>query len=453
MRIVLSGGGEISYLLTRELSQQHDLFVIEPDPMLGERFRELDVQVIQGVATNLETLRQAEVSRADFFIGCAHSDEVNIISCLAAKQIGKARTVCFVNKEHYFETFQGGLGAHLAIDCLLWPEKLLAEDIARIITVPGAVDVEVVEKDMLKLIEFKLGTDHPDVGKPLRDLDLPKGTLMVALVRDQEVVIPGGATRLAAWDKVVFFGTEDGMRQLVNRYDPPRRGKQEVIVVGGGNAGMLLAECLEAMGNVSVRLIELAPARAQTLASRLSHTMVLNADGTDMEFLSTQQMHDCDCLIALTTSDERNLLLALMARQLKARKIITRVANPANQPLFERVGVDVALSSRLAAVRIVTLMINSQGMNVLNVIEGGKAEVLEIQVPERFPESLLKEMKLPDGVIIGAIRRGAHLVIPHGDDLIRPGDFLRAFCKAGQDAGLRQLLVNPPESSASTPAA
>lgn len=453
MKIVLSGGGEISLLLTRELSAQHDLFVIEPDPVLCERFRELDVQVVQGAATNLEILRQSEVPNADFFIGCAHSDEVNIISCLAAKQLGKARTVCFVNKEHYFETFQGGLGAHLAIDCLLWPEKLLAEDIARIITVPGAVDVEVVEKDMLKLIEFKLGENHPDVGKPLRDLDLPKGTLMVALVREQEVFIPSGATQLAAWDKVVFFGTEAGMRRLVNRYDPPRRGKQEVIIVGGGNAGMLLAECLEAMDNVEVRLVEVSPDRSQSLAGRLPRTMVLNADGTDQNFLSTQQLQECDCLIALTTSDERNLLLALLAQQLKARKIITRVANPANQNLFERVGVDVALSSRLAAIRIIVLMINSQGMSVLNVIEGGKAEVLEIRVPDQFKACDLKDMKLPEGVIIGAIRRGPHIVIPHGDDKIKPGDFLRAFCKTGRGPELRQLLSEPSAPRVSAPAA
>lgn len=445
MRIVLSGGGEISFLLARELCTQHDLFVIEPDSMLCERFQELDVQVIRGVATNLDILQQAEVSKADFFIGCAHSDEVNVISCLAAKQLGKARTICFVNKEHYFETFKGGLGANLSIDCILWPEKLLAEDIARIITVPGAVDVEVVEKDMLKLIEFKLGENHPDVGKPLRDLDLPKGTLMVALVRENEVKIPSGSTTLAAWDKVVFFGTETGMRQLVSRYDPPRRGKQEVIIVGGGNVGMLLAENLESMDDVEVRLIEISHDRAQHLAARLPSTMVLNADATDLDFLSTQQMHECDCLIALATSDERNLLLSLMARQLKARKIITRVASPRNHPLFERVGVDVALTSRLAAIRIIVLMINSQGMNVLNVIEGGKAEVLEMQVPADFTTCLLKEMKLPEGVIIGAIRRGAHVVVPHGDDEVRAGDFLRAFCKAGHDSGLRRMLSAAPE--------
>lgn len=443
MKIVLSGGGEISFLLIRELSRQHDLFVIEPDPDRCERLGEFDVQVVQGPATNLDILRQAQVPEADFFLACAHSDEVNIISCLAARQMGKARTVCFVNKEHYFDTFQGELGTNLAIDRLIWPEKLLAEDIARIVTVPGAVDVEVVEKDMLKLIEFKLGENHPDVGKFLRDLNLPKNTLMVALVRDKEVFIPSGATQLSAWDKAVFFGTEAGMRRLVNRYDPPRRGKQEVVIVGGGNAGMLLAEILEDMDSVEVRLIEQASDRAQLLANRLHRTMVLNADGTNLEFLATQQIPDCDCLIALTTNDERNLLIALAARQLEARKIITRVANPRNMPLFERVGVDVALSSRLAAVRSVVLMINTQGMSVLNVIEEGKAEVLEIEVPEHFKACHLRDLKLPEGVIIGAIRRQAALIVPHGEDKVKPRDFLRVFCTAGRGPELRQILTAP----------
>ncbi len=441
MKIVLCGGGEIGLLLARELFSQHDIFVVEPYPERVAQFEEFDVQVIQGNPTNLEILRQAQVAEADYFIGCAYSDEVNIISCLAAKQLGKARTICFVNKEHYFETFQGELGNQLIIDRLIWPEKLLAEDIARIITVPGAIDVEVVEKDMLKLIEFKVSPDHPDVGKPIRDLELPKGTLMVALVRDREVFIPHGNTTMSPWDKAVFFGTEAGMRKLVHRYDPPHRGKQQVVIVGGGNSGMLLAEILEEMDNVGVRLIEQRPERAELLSQRLPYTLVLQADGTDLEFLATQNLPECDCLIALTTNDERNLLISLLARHLNVRKLISRVVAPNNLPLFERVGVDVALSARLAAVRSIALMVNTQGMSVLNVIEEGKAEVLELAVPDSFEPVLLKDLPLPEGVIIGAIRRKAHLIVPRGDDKIKPGDFLRVFCKTGRGPELRQLLT------------
>ncbi|HNV71712.1 MAG TPA: NAD-binding protein, partial [Candidatus Ozemobacteraceae bacterium] len=152
MKVVISGGSDIGYLCARELAPHHDLFVIEMNAALLERLEQLDVQIVSGNPTSLEVLREAQVSEADFFIAAAHSDEVNIISSLAVKQLSKAKTFCFVNKAHYFETFLGELGEHLIIDHLVWPEKLLAEDISRIITVPGATDIKVFEKDDLKLL-------------------------------------------------------------------------------------------------------------------------------------------------------------------------------------------------------------------------------------------------------------------------------------------------------------
>lgn len=443
VRIVISGGGDLGVLFARELGSQHELFVIEPVPTNLEKFDEFDLQVIQGSPTNLEVLKLAEVGQADVFIACAHSDEVNIISSLAAKQMGRAKTFCFVNKDHYFETFLGELGDKLVIDQLVWPEKMLAEDIARIISVPGAVDVEVIEKDVLKLLEFPLRGDHPFIGKKLRELELPKGVLVVAVVRNREVSIPSGSSELQLGDKVIFMGADAGMRKLEHRFNPSDHTHQRVAIIGGGNVGLMVARNLQADRNLDVQVIDQSMSRCQFLSQELeSNIMVVHADASDIEFLQSHRISDCDCLVALTETDEKNLLVSLLAIQLKVRKVITRVTKPRNAELFEKVGVDVALSSRSTAIRNVVRTINAHGMSVMTLIEEGKAEILEIQVPEGFEPRLLKDMRLPEGIIIAAIRRKAHTIVPHGEDKIKPEDRLRVFCTVGKGQQFRELLAS-----------
>lgn len=442
MKIVISGGTEIGLLFARTLAADHDLHVIESLPHALEQLDQLDVQVVNGNPTSLAVLLEAHVDEADAFIGCAHSDEVNVISCLAVKQLGKAQTFCFVNKAHYFETFAGELGEHLAIDRLIWPEMLLGEYIAQILTVPGAIDVKVFEREDLKLLEFRLKTGNFAVGKKLKDLEIPRGALAVALFRDDQVIIPGGLTTLYRNDKIIFMGHEASMRKIESRFNPNPGKNLSVVIVGGGNVGYILAKSLEPFGNINVTIIEKSLPQCQLLTERLSdRILILHSDGSDVSFLRAQQVENCDCLVAVTGNDERNLFVSLHAKLLNAKKVITRAHSVDNIDFFEKLGIDVALSSQFNAVQSVCRQISEDSIDVFTIFEKGKAEIREVAVPAVFPASRLMDLRLPEGVIIAAIRRGGHTIVPCGEDKIKGKDQLRVFCTSDQVETLNSFLL------------
>ncbi len=442
MKIVISGGTEIGLLFAKALAGNHDLHVIESLPHAIEKLEQLDLQIVNGNPTSLAVLQEARVAEADAFIGCAHSDEVNVISCLAAKQLGKAVTFCFVNKAHYFETFAGELGEHLVIDRLIWPEMLLGEYIAQILAVPGAIDVKIFEHEDLKLLEFRLKSGNSSIGKKLKDLNVPHGALAVAIFRDEQVIIPGGMTTLYRSDKIIFIGHEASMHKIESRFNPNPGKSINVVIVGGGNVGYILAKTLEAYPHFRIRIFEKSLPQCQLLTERLSErVLIMHADGTDVAFLRAQQVEDCDCLVAVTGNDERNLFVAMHAKTLNVKKVITRAHSTENIDFFEKLGIDVALSSQFNAVQSVCRQISEDSIDVLTIFEKGKAEIREVLVPADFPPSRLMDLKLPEGVIIAAIRRGGHTIVPGGEDKIKGKDHLRVFCAKDQGETLSDFLL------------
>lgn len=442
MKITISGAGELGQLFARSLSKDNDLHIIETNPAQIEAMEKLDVQIVKGNPTSLSVLQEAQVPKADVFIACAYSDEVNIISCLAAKQISKAKTFCFVNKAHYFETFAGELGEHLAIDKIIWPEMLLAHYIAQIIAVPGAIDVKVFDREDLKLLEFRLKPGDSNIGKKLKDLNIPHGALVVALFRNDQVIIPGGMTTLYKNDKIIFIGHEASMRKIENRFNPSPGKALDIVIVGGGNVGFNLAKALESYGNIHVRVIESSERQCDVLAESLSdRVLVLHENGADAGFLETQQVENCDCLVAITGSDERNLFVSMHAKRLNVKKVITRAHDVQNIDFFEGLGIDVALSSQFNSVQSVIRQISDDSIDVFTIFEKGKAEIREIVVPGDFPPTKLKDLRLPDGVIIAAIRRGGRTIVPCGEDKIKGEDQLRVFCASDQGESLLEYLT------------
>jgi trk system potassium uptake protein TrkA len=278
------------------------------------------------------------------------------------------------------------------------------------------------------LLEYKLDAATPLVTVPLGQLHLPRGSLIVAVKRAGTLFVPRGHTQLAEGDKIILMGTPDALRQVEHQIHPSRSVDSiEVTIIGGGDVGLHLAERLEASPQCRVRIVERDIARGEMLAARLKRTLVLNGDGTDLEFLESENVGRSDVLVSVIDNDERNLLASLLGRQLGVPKIVTRVSRPTNLRLFERVGIDVALSARGAAVASILHQITGGTSSLLAVIEHGEARVLELIVSPRFEPKPLKGIGAPGDAIVGAILRGPAVIIPRGDDRIEPGDRLIVF--------------------------
>lgn len=439
MRIIIVGGGEIGYALARELSRNHSLTIVDQDPEAGKRFEQLDVGFLAGSGTSADVLERAKAGTADLLVACTGLDEVNMVACAVASRLGTPRTISFASREDFAGDDNNAetVRTHFGIERIIWPEAQLAAEIERIIAAPGAIDAEVFADGRIHLLEFRLDATSALTSAPLAALHLPHGALIVAVKHGESIVIPKGDTRLSYGDKIFVMGTPEAVARVGREIhgESPDKGRQSVTIIGGGDVGLRLAQRLEEDRDVDLRIIESNLERGELLAGSLRRALVLHGDGTDLELLEAEDIGRSDVLVSVIDNDERNLFASLLARQLGVRRIITRVGRRANLRLFERVGIDVALSARGAAVSSLVHHIQGGRAHLLAVLEEGQATIVEVEVPAGFKPQALMAMKSPPQSIVGAVLRGDDVIIPRGPDVIQPHDRLIVFA-AAQSVGL-----------------
>ena len=442
MRIIVVGGGQVGFGLAQALATAHDVIIVDQDPDTADRFEKLDVEFVLGGGTVAETLRQAGAGGADVFVACTGLDEVNIVACAMANQLGSPLTICFVTREDFLRLPEGL--AQFGINRVVWPEAQLADDIERIVSAPGAIDAEEFAGGAIRLLEYRLDARSPLTACPVAELHLPHGSLLVAVRRDDTFFIPHGDSRLAADDKVIVMGTPDAIAEVQRRVVRSNEGgRQEVVIIGGGDVGFRLAERLDRMPGIHLRIIERDPRRGEILAARLHRALVLNADGTDVAVLESENIGRSDVLVSVIDNDEKNLLASLLGRQLGVKRVITRVSQLANLRLFERVGIDVALSARGAAIASVLHQIEGGATSLLAVLEQGEGRILESEVPPRWVGHALGELQRPGDSIVGAILRGGRAIVPRGGDRLQAGDRLLVFSTRAAADRVRDFFSAP----------
>ena len=424
MNVVIVGGGEIGSLIAEALHRSHGVTVIDQDGEREDAFNHLDVRFMQGNGTDPEDLRAADVERSQAFIACTDNDDVNVLACLAAKGLGAKQTLAFVARQRYIDAFkrEGAFeSVGLLIDHVLWPQRILARQIADIVRVPRAIDSARFADGRITMLEYLLEDGDPFMYTPLALLELPKGVLAVGAIRADTFAIPVGTTEFQPGDRVVFMGTTERMKVLQRSF-APRVRSQKVVVIGGGNVGFMVAEYLEPY-RYDISIFEEVEERCEKLAQWLPGALILKADGTDLEILEQERVEDADVMVAVTDDDGKNLLVSLLAKQLGIPKVITRVGRPRNRRAFMRVGIDSPLTPRAVAVQEVINWLRVDEVEHLATIEDF-AEVTEAIFPLDAQGGRVMDLDTPATMLIGAIERGNKVFVPNGLTEVEPGDHL-----------------------------
>lgn len=429
MKIIIFGATEVGCLLATEFFEDHDITIIDKEENRTDEFDKLDISFVQGNATDTNVLKQADIRNADVFIACTGIDEANIVACLAAKKVGGVRTICFVSKGEYKNTLNTSDYCDFFIDYIIWPEELLTQDIFRIVTVAHALDVENFADGKARLLEYKVQPGLSIINQKLKVIGFTKDTIIVGLTRDSKLFIPNGDTEILEGDKLIFMGTPHSLDILAGTFFHEKDQVKTAAIIGGGNVGAMLAKSLDDL-KIKTKIIEKDYERCQFLAQTLERTLVIHGDGTNLKILDEEDIGSSDIVISVTNNDERNLLCSLLCKQLGVKRVIARVAKVLNIPLFEKVGIDIAISPKNSAINEVKNDLEENDVDILATVEQGQGEVLEICVREEFNDKMIMELKLPARAIIGAIHRKNFVIIPKGDTKIRTGDVLITFTMA-----------------------
>ena len=433
MKIVIYGATEVGCLLATEFFEDHDITVIDKEENRTEEFDKLDISFVQGNASDIKILNAADIMNSDVFIACTTLDEANIVSCLSAKKISGIRTICFVSKEEYRNAMELDKATDYLedffIDYVIWPEELLTQEIFRIVTVAHALDVENFADGKARLLEYKVRPNSPIVGKMVKDCGFTRDTIIVGIKRDDLLFIPNGLTEINAEDKLIFMGTSHSLDILAGTFFHEKEQVKTVAIIGGGSVGYMLAKSLEDM-KIKTKIIEMNYERCEFLAQELQKALVINGDGTNLKLLDEEEIGSSDVVISVTNNDERNLLCSLLVKQLGVKRVISRVSKVLNIPLFEKVGIDIAVSPKTSAINEVKNDLDENDVDILATVEQGEAEVLEILVKEDFDSKKIMDLRFPSPAIISVIQMKNQVIIPKGDTTMKTLDILIIFTKA-----------------------
>ncbi|WP_255148861.1 Trk system potassium transporter TrkA [Halorarius halobius] len=433
MRVIVVGAGEVGSSIAESLSGDHEVVVVDIDP---DRVESLtyshDVLAIEGDGSEIETLEEAGIDEADMLIASTDDDETNIVTCGTATVFPDVFTIARVKRPQFLRTWERG-DRTFGVDFMVCTDLLTAQNIVGVIGLPTARDVDTFADGVVQMAEFELPAESPVVGQTVQEADRFDSLTFAAIVREDGIVIPRGDTVLEAGDDVVVIGSPDSTRQFSAEIAPQQTGPRDIVIVGGSEVGYQVARLLETR-EFSPRLIERDPERARWLAERLPATTVMQSDATDQEFLERENVGEADVLIAALENDQQNLLAGLLAQRLGTDRVVAVVDTVEFADLFEAVGIDVAVSPREGTAEEITRFTRGRRAENVAVIEGDRAEVLELEVGSggeavgRTIADLAAD--LPEGVVFGAITRNGTLVPPRGDTVVRDGDHVVVFADA-----------------------
>ncbi len=453
MKIIIIGAGVVGHTIAKRLSSEaQDVVIIERDEKrIKEISESLDVKVIHGSGSNPKVLMDAGVEQSDMVIAVTDSDEVNMIACLIAgsqsrvpKKIARIREPDYVNYTQIFEK------DYLDLDFNINPEKAAAERIMKIIEVPGAVDVAEFAESKVKLVGIKLTPTCGAVGqklKDLKDLHPDHRVIIVAIYRGSETIIPNGLTVLLAGDLVFAVTVPTEIPNLVKLLGRKEKAGNKIMLVGGGDIGFYLAQWLEKKG-FSVKVIERNDKRAEFIADRLKKAIVIRGDGTDQNLLMEENVMDIDTFIAVSNDEEANILSSLLAKRLGANRCISLIDKPEYLSMVSTIGIDVGVSPRLASVSGILQFVRRGKILAVTQLMEERVEAIETVAMETadIVSRPLKEIKFPQGALIGAVvRENGDVVIPEGETLIQPGDKVIIFTLAKAVPKIEKMLMVKPE--------
>jgi len=432
VKIVVVGDGKVGYTLTEQLSKEgHDLVVIDQNiNALNNSANTLDVMAVQGNGASYSVQVQAGVPEADLLIAAASADEINILCCMVAKKLGVKHTIARVRNPEYAEqlvVMKEELGLSMSVN----PEFAAAQEISRILGFPAATKIESFAKGRVELVEFKL-----EKGTPLHDLPLSSlyakyqvKVLICAVQREGEVYIPTGDFVLREGDRIHITAAPAQIALFFKKIKASNHKIRTVMIVGGGKITFYLTRLLQAMG-ISVKVIESDLARCQNLSRVFPKAMIIQGDGTEKELLQEEGLAQMDAFVALTGSDEENIILSMYADSQKVGKVVTKINRMAFPEILDNTGIETVISPKYIIanqiIRYVRAMQNSVGSNVetLHKIVNNQAEALEFRVSDRFGFAgvPLKDLKLKSELLIATIIRQGKIIIPGGGDTIEVGD-------------------------------
>lgn len=445
MKILIIGAGKVGYNMAQILSgENHDVFLIEEDEERARQLNDtLDVSVVHGSGSSVATLKKAMVQEADLLVAVTQYDELNMVACALGKRFGVDKTVARVRNPEYLET--DFLGELMGIDLFINPEQVTAQEIAKIVRFPESNSVEYYAEGRVQLNQITIPESSPVCGKTLMELDSSVPYNILSIARERRLIVPRGRDQLLAGDRIALMAKSSDMLDAERLLGITHRKADSVTILGGGRTGFFLAQLLEKVKPpLDIKVIEQKMSRAREIAEALDHSLVICGDAGNYDLLEEENIGSSDICVAVTSDDRINILCALIASNLGARKTVAQIKRLDVLPLIEQIGIDTVLSPRSLAAGAILKYIRRGDIISVTMMNDERAELLELMVQEgsEADGKALQKLRFPEGAVLGAIVRGDEVIVPEGRAVIRANDRLMVFCLSGSIGKTEKLFAH-----------
>ena len=450
LKIIIVGCGKVGANLVDQLSKEgHDITVIDKK---AEKIQDItntyDVMGLVGNGASYSTQMEAGIEETDLIIAVTDSDELNLLCCTVAKRVGKCAAIARVRTPDYSEE-TGYLREQLGLALIINPELEAAREVARILYLPTALEVNSFAHGQAELVKFKVPEGNLLNGLSLAYLgkNITNDILICAVERNGEVYMPNGDFVLQSGDVVSFVSERHIARDFLKQIGLATRQVKDTMIIGASKAAYYLAKELLNMG-ISVKIIEKEKENCESLSVKLPKAIIINGDGTDPDILKEEGIETVQSFIPLTGIDEENIMLTLYAKQVSKAKVVTKI----NRVNYKQVINNLDLGSLVypkyitseAIIAYVRAKKNSMGSNIETLYHmfDSRVEAIEFIVEENSKVSgvPIKDLKLKKDVLISFINHNGHIIIPTGNDEIEDGDTVMIVTKNTGFTGIDDIV-------------
>ncbi len=451
MKVIICGAGQVGWQIARHLSsEKNDVTVVDNNPELVQRATDtLDVGGITGFASYPDILKRAGARDADMVIAATFSDEVNMVTCQVAHSVFSVpRKIARLRSQSYLDAIYSDLYRrdHLPIDVVISPEKEVAEAALQRLQAPATFDTELFLDGKAQLIGVSLEESCAVLETPLRQLTELFSTLraiVVAIRRKGTLFVPEPGDQLYALDQIYLFTHTEDLSRTLEIFGKSAKKRERVIIIGGGNVGLAVARHLEnRTDRIRAKIIERDRDVAEAAADILERTIVLHGDGLDRDILEEANIAKADAVLALTDDDKTNLLVATRTKAIGCPMAVSLVNDPTLTTLMEPLNIDAFVNPRTTTVSSILRHVRHGRVRAVYSIGDAEAEVIEAQVmsPSPIADHAIRDIEFPEGVLVGAVRKGNQVIRPIASTKIEEGDVIALFCMAQDVPEVERLL-------------
>ena len=435
IKIVIIGVGEVGFNLVKALSKEKfDITVIDIKEEKCQRITNtMDVRAIVGDGASQRILQQLDMTNIDYLLALTRIDEVNLVAAKSAYEMGAKKIICRLRNTEYSHESAIITPEQFGIDYVVYPEKAAQRDIENLIRQTSAVDLEEFKNGQINMVGIKIAHSSPLVGRNIKNVELSNPYIphkLALVIRENESFIPPKETIYKKDDIGYFIGKAKDINEIQRMAGKPAFKVKNIMILGAGKIGRLLAKSLQS--DYNVRIVEQNFEKAKKFGKTLTDTLILQANGLDIDFLNSENIQETDCFIAATENEQTNILASLLVKHYGVKQVILHITTTNYFKAVRRIGVDAVVSKNISAVNEVLKLIRSDQQDLpISSFEDLNVDAIEVSVLGecRYIRKKLTIDQIPEELCIGAICRNNKMIIPNNHTEIYAEDELLVITK------------------------